>query len=879
MHHCVRPRPPPLTGGSGAGTSFSFNLGAIAQRPTGMLHVAPDPISVRASAPLVLLLLALALPVRAQGVVLNELLASNQATLPDPDFDDYGDWIELYNGSEEAVDLGGHFLTDDPDEPQQWRIPDGTTLAPGAFLLVWADDEDAGPPETEALHANFKLSAGGESVSLVSPAGDVVDTITFGEQTTDISFGRVPDGAATWDLFAIPTPGAANDTPPGGEVAAAPVLSLESGFYGPGESLSMTTPEADATIRYTLDGSPPTESSPAYTAPLALTATTVIRAASFAPDRAQSPEVARALFVGESSTLPVVSLVSDPDGFFSDERGIYVEGTNGIPGRCRTYPVNWNQDWEREALVSVFEPGADGELALALEQRAGVQIFGGCSRIYPQKSLSLHARGRYGTDAFEHRFFPDLDIETFDDLILRSSAQDWWRTMFRDGMIQTLTRHMDLDGQAYRPALVFLNGEFWGIHNIREKLNEDWVTGHYGHPDDEVELIEGTWGGQSEHYDEITELLESGDPSTPEVFAEVQARIDVDQYLNYLIAEIYAANGDWPGNNLKLWRPRTPDGRWRWMLFDTDFGFGGNGSGQATSNTLALATDPDGSEWPNPPWSTFLFRSLLQNDGFRHTFVQRLAAHAATTFEPDHTIAVIDSLQANIAAEIPRHKLRWPQSISFGASWDALVEIMRDFARRRPLQVRGHVVSQFADVTGAAQLSLSVEGGGEVHIEGVPMPRATPDDPFLPILYTGVPAQITAVPDEGYVFAGWRGLSDAAADTLALTLTDSGPLTATFVLATDTEAGTSEPTSRLHLPFPNPARGSATVEATLARGGPLSVRVVDMLGREVATLAEGRQPAGTHRLTVDAAALAGGVYSIVMEAEGYRASRRLVVAH
>ena len=132
MHHCVRPRPPPLTGGSGAGTSFSFNLGAIAQRPTGMLHVAPDPISVRASAPLVLLLLALALPVRAQGVVLNELLASNQATLPDPDFDDYGDWIELYNGSEEAVDLGGHFLTDDPDEPQQWRIPDGTTLAPGA---------------------------------------------------------------------------------------------------------------------------------------------------------------------------------------------------------------------------------------------------------------------------------------------------------------------------------------------------------------------------------------------------------------------------------------------------------------------------------------------------------------------------------------------------------------------------------------------------------------------------------------------------------------------------------------------------------------------------------------------------------------------------
>ena len=181
-------------------------------------------------------------------------------------------------------------------------------------------------------------------------------------------------------------------------------------------------------------------------------------------------------------------------GFFSDTSGIYVEGTNGIPGRCRSYPVNWNQDWERETQFTFFEPDGAGGFERVLDQGAGVAIFGGCSRIYPQKSLELHARSRYGASDFAYRFFDGVDIESFDDLVLRSSAQDWWRTMFRDGMIQTVTRHMDLDGQAYRPALVFLNGEFWGIHNIREKLNEDWVTGHYGHPDDEVELIEGTWG-------------------------------------------------------------------------------------------------------------------------------------------------------------------------------------------------------------------------------------------------------------------------------------------------------------------------------------------------------------------------------------------------
>lgn len=821
------------------------------------------------------LLVLLASPALAQGVVVNELLASNGTTLSDPDFGDFSDWIELYNASAEAVDLGGFYLSDDLDNATKWRIPDGTVLAPGAYLLVWADDGDTGPPATTALHANFKLSGGGEAVGLFDAAGAVVDSVTFGEQTTDISFGRVP-GTPDWGFFAVPTPGAPNTTTPG--IAVEPTLSLPSGFYDATE-VSLTTPEADATIRYTLDGSPPTEASPAYTGPLTLTANTVVRAAAFAPGRTPSAVVSQAFFVNETSTLPVVSLVTDPAGFFSDTTGIYVEGTNGIPGRCRTDPVNWNQDWEREVLFSFFEPDGAGGLTLVLEQGAGVQIFGGCSRIYPQKSLELHARSQYGASDFAYRFFEDLDLDTFDDLVLRSSAQDWWRTMFRDGMIQTLTRGMDLDGQRYRPTVVFLNGEYWGIHNLREKLNEDWVAGHYGYSTDDVEILDGgPLRGDSEHYDDLLAVLDGGGLNDPDTFAEVEALMDVDAYLDYLIAEIYPANADWPGNNLKLWRPMEPGGRWRWFHYDLDFGYGGNSNGQPGSNTLALATEPNGPNWPNPPWSTYLFRSLLQNDGFRHSFIQRLAIHANTTFDPARTIAVIDSLQANIAAEIPRHKGRWPQSISFGPSWESLVEIMRDFARRRPLEVRGHVTDYFDEVVGSARLSVGVEGDGEVRAEGVVLPRATPDDPFEPIVYRGVPIQLVAVPDEGYVFAGWSGLSDATADSLSLTLTASGPLTARFVLATDAEVGTTPAADHLGLPYPNPATRTASVEATLATSGPLSVRVVDLLGREILTLAEGGATAGTHRLALDATRLPSGVFAVVMETEGYRSVRRLVVA-
>jgi len=814
----------------------------------------------------------------AQSVIVNELLASNDATAADPDFAEFGDWIELYNPTGATVDLGGYFLSDDFDEPTRWRIPDGVTLAPGAFLVVWTDDHDAGPPTTTALHTDFKLSGGGEQVGLFDPTGAVVDAVVFGDQETDISYGRYPDGG-DW-RFATPTPGAPNAAGIENGPLATPTASLDSGFYDGGESVVLEA-EAGATIRYTLDGSPPTETSPAYAEPFTLDATTVLRAAAFAPDRAASAPLTRTFFVGETSTLPVISLVTDPAGFFSDTSGIYVEGTNGITGRCRDVPVNWNQDWERETQFTFFEPDGAGGFTVALDQGAGVAIFGGCSRIYPQKSLELHARSQYGASDFAYRFFDDVDIDSFDDLVLRSSAQDWWRTMFRDGMIQTLVSDMDVDRQAYRPTIVFLNGAYWGIHNLREKLNEDWVAGHTDFDDDEVEILDAqkvSTRGLSEHYDGLLAILDGGDMNDSVTFAEVEARMDVDEYLNYLIAEIYSANADWPGNNLKLWRPTTPDGRWRWMLYDLDFGFGGNSQGQTSSNTLALATATNGPDWPNPPWSTYLFRKLLENDGFRHTFIQRLAAHMVTTFDAGRVVGVIDSLQTNIAAEIPRHKARWPKSISFGSSWDELVDVMRTFARGRAVRVRGHVYDQFAEVSGAARLWVGVSGPGQVVAESVPMPRATPDDPFGAVFFRNVPVRLVAVPDEGYVFAGWSGLADAAGDTISVVLTDpaAASITARFALGVDTEP-TATPDAFLSPAYPNPTSGTSTVDVSLARSGPLSVRVVDMLGREVATLADGPATAGTHHLTLDGRALPGGVYTIVMEAEGRRQSRRVVV--
>ncbi|MEM9997450.1 MAG: CotH kinase family protein [Bacteroidota bacterium] len=796
-------------------------------------------------------------------VFVNELLASNSTVIADPDFGDFADWIELYNAEPEAVDLSGYTLTDDLDLPSRWRVPDGTVIPAGGFLLVWADGEDTG------VHTDFKLSAGGEQVGLFAPNGTVVDTLTYGEQTTDISLGRSPDGGATFQLFETPTPGTSNTTDPSDGIAEAPTASLAGGFYVGPQTVTLTA-ASSATIRYTLDGAPPTEGSPVYTEPLTFGETGVLRAVAFQPDRLPSPVITRTLFIDEAVTIPVVSLVTDPANFFSDTSGIYVEGTNGIPGRCRNDPVNWNQDWERPVHVAFYEP--DG--TLGFEQGMGVQIFGGCSRIYPQKSLTLRARARYGASKVDYRVFPGLDIDEFDDLVLRSSAQDWWRTMFRDAAIQTMAEG-DLDRQAYRPALVFLNGDYWGIHNLREKLNEDYVAAHYGIDKDDVELLDAGKGDprdDSPHYDALLTYLATNDVTRPDVYAYVQTQMEVDAYLDYLIAEIYSANADWPGNNLKLWRPDQPDGRWRWMLFDLDFGFGGNGNGQAPDNTLALALDPAGPVWPNPPWSTFLFRRLMENDTFRYAFIQRLAARTATTYAPSRVIGIIDGLQAGIVAEIPRHKVRWPRSISFGPSWDALVDEMRDFARNRPVEMRGHVTETLG-VVGSAALELEASEGGRVLAEGVPLPRGKSRLPF----YREVPLGLRAVPDEGYRFVGWSGAVASQDEAISVVLTGTTALTALFAVGTDSETEAAPAQARLAQNYPNPFRTQTQIEVTHPTPGRLTVVVFDLLGREVMRLVDEHRAAGTHTFSLDAAMLPSGVYTYAMTSADAQAVRRMVV--
>jgi len=578
----------------------------------------------------------------SQGqLVINEFVADNDSGIQDPLFGKNSDWIEIYNANDHEVNMGGMYLSDQKDLLMKWVIPTGTSIAARGYLIIWADGENIG------LHTNFGLNRSGEYLALVSSMGLLIDSLTFMEQIQDVSYGRSPDGEATWTYFPEPTPGSSNSTQSGDQMVDPPVFTVARGFYTGVVNLDMLTSELGAVIRYTLDGSDPDASAKVFNQTIRIDTTTVVKARQYLEGKLPSPTVIHTYIMDETTTLPVFSLSTDPDNLWDPDRGIYVEGRNYVWGWGNG---NFWQDWEREAYVEFFE----SDRKLKLNQNAALKITGALSRTASQKSLRLIAKGSLGEPKFDYRFFKDKRISAFNDIVLRSSGNDWASTMMADGMMHTVvSRQMDIDYQAYRPAILFLNGVYWGIHNIREKVGDDYVEENHGFDKDNLDLISqmnDVREGDLTAYQDLVDYVNTHDLSDMENYQYASSKIDVQEYINYNITQIFYANHDWPGGNIKFWRPRTETGRWRWILTDLDLAFQ-----TYWLNTLDWATSA------TPPYagSTDLFRGFMKNPQFSQLFLSSFLKHLNSTFSPDRIIGIIDSLQQAIQPEIGRHINRW----------------------------------------------------------------------------------------------------------------------------------------------------------------------------------------------------------------------------
>jgi hypothetical protein len=711
----------------------------------------------------------------AQNILINEFMSANSNGLQDED-GEYNDWIEIYNSSSSSVNLFGYYLSDDSTDFFKWTFPD-VNLASHNYLIIFASGKNRVSPG-ENLHTNFKITSSGESIYLLDQSGSLIDSRSAVNLQTNISFGRKPDGATSWYYFEEPTPASANTTNEYSEVAAPPQFSSQGGFYSGGVSLTLTTLTVGAEIHYTTDGSVPTASSDIFTSSININQTSVVRARAFKDGLIQSAVVTNTFLINERATLPVVSISTNPENLWDNDFGIYVFG-DSAEADFPYFGANFWQDWEKLAHIELFE--TNNTTAFTLD--AGIKIYGGWSRGYDQKSLAVNFRDVYGASEINYQLFPNINIDKFQEFILRNGGQDWEKTLMRDGMTLSLMEDTELDILAYRPAVLFINGEYWGIQNIREKINENYIAAHHpGIDPNNIDVLQlDGWdpiAGDPNSYFEMIDYIETHNFTNQANYDYIKTQMEIDNFVKYEVAEIYFANTDWPGSNIKYWQPRTPDGIWQWILSDTDFGFGLYDDNAYQHNTLEFATEPNGPPWPNPPWSTLILRKLLPNQEFKYEFINQFADYSNSLFIADTVTARINKFKSAIEDEIPFHKTRWNQSPS---EWNGFVDDLIFFAQNRLEPLRNFYVDYF-NLSGLADINLNItpQGQGKIVVNNLKVDTY----PWTGIYFKDVPITLKAEPEPGFHFIGWTGLTGADSSTAVITLT--GDINVTAIFESDT---------------------------------------------------------------------------------------------
>lgn len=655
-----------------------------------------------------------------------------------------------------------------------------------------------------------------DEINVYDGNGNLVDRLTYGDQTfpgspraNSVSAWVQTEGIGINDclLWSLSAPGDVQDSwlgvsgdlgSPGGHtlgvdpgVTPPPVLSHAAGYYEHEFDLTVVSPSGGTVVHYTLDGTVPGASSallqpsihissrtgepnvhcliPSCPSELWQTPTTevfkvvVVRAVAIRDDGVASEPVTRTYLVGpgvrDRYVFPVISIVTEPDHMFGFENGIYVPGRiyeeNYDPAVLPHNRVaNYTQDgslWERPAYLQFFE----ADQGLAFEQSVSLRINGGVSRSFQQKSLRVYADSQPGTSGITHPIFGENSPPLQRRLILRNAGNDNVRALCRDDLMHSLVTDTGVDTQASRFAIVFVNGEYWGIHSIRERYDKYYLQARHGVDPDNVDYLE-SYGllaanvkeGDRVHYTAMINFMHGADLTNDASIAELETYMDLDNFLTYFAIEIYSANYDWPANNIEYWRPRTPDGRWRWMLKDTDLGFNwGTLSTPSTNSVARLVNDTS--------WATDIFRSVLQNQRVKERFLNRMADLLNTTFKPERVQSRIEEFRGMLAPHIPEHIARWNLPSTM-AVWSSQMNTMGTFAAQRPGFVRQHVVNSFS-LAGTSSVSVACDhpAVSELVVNSLRLPSG--DLPFAGEYFRGVPIRVSVEIPAGYCDAVFYG--------------------------------------------------------------------------------------------------------------------------
>lgn len=630
-------------------------------------------------------------------------------------------------------------------------------------------------------HTNFTINNDGETIYLSNSASEIIDMKNISGVEYANVLARIPDGDL-WCTTDNATAGSSNNTAECFDgYEPAPVFNITSGFYDGEQTIEISSASPTAIIRYTTDGSLVRESSPVYSSAIIIDTSSIISAKCFSSTN-KFPSVIKksTYFIDEPDySLPVISISADPGSFFDIDTGIYVFGRPDWDPNYPYFGSNFWEDWQRLAYITYFDESKTEQFS----KQMYIQIHGGWSRAENQRSFRIDFKNELDGD-LHYQLFPDdkPEVVDFNNFNLRNSGQHVAATRLQDAWCARMMKDSHLDYEAYYPCVVFINGEYWGLYEIREKADEYFAESNYGVDPDKVDLRNG-WtqlAGSDTSFTNLYAWVMANDPADTEFYYGLSSKIDLENYADYYIAEIFWQNVDFGGaywgiNNIKLWKENSSEGRWRHIMYDMDGALGYFGENIYT-NYIDLIRNPSGGASAN----SLMFDRILMNEQFRNYFSNRFADLMNTIYLSEHAEAVLDSIQSKIEPEMDRQISRWALPYSYDY-WLSTIDDMINYHESRISPARGNIKASF-DFDAVRDIDLDVYPSGAGHIK---ISTIYPDPlPWNGKYFEGCPVLITAIPNPGYTFNHWQPNDIIPAgdinQTLEINLTSSETFIAQF---------------------------------------------------------------------------------------------------
>ena len=510
-----------------------------------------------------------------------------------------------------------------------------------------------------------------------------------------------------------------------------PLFSHEPGFYSQPFSLEVTG--VDENLYFSKDGSIPNASN-RYASPIHIDNTTSFIFRLKRPNGTDTIFTRHYIF--KSTDFPVLCINIDPDDLWSNSSGIYVRGLDAVysEDRKRWVGANYNAKWEKTVFMTYFDPSG----TVCISQKCGLRIFGESTRELVEKSMRLVAREKYGSNRFNYDFFKNKPVDTVKHLVIRSSGNDYKKTRFRDAMNGRLAAAFELDYQDFQPTQLFVNGIYWGVYNLREKINERFIATNHGIDKDSVEIIMGRWireVGTGVKYMEMYRFFEGLDSMDNADFEYANSVLDVHNYARFKALQTFINNPDHRGN-IRYWRKSDDTSRFKMIFYDSDHSWG-----YYQRNLLEKVMSPVETDWYNPTWSTMYLRKLMEHKSFKDYFLSQCAYGLSTCWSSDSLLSLVDQFERLYENELPRDKTAIAphlyRVVLSDSAWRSEVEKLRLFARKRPERFKQQLMEYFH----LEPYKLSISGVGTIKINDN-LPIELPFDGFF---FKGIDVELTAM--------------------------------------------------------------------------------------------------------------------------------------